>query len=231
MEWVVDGAADDDWLVVIDDDDPPFDDDVLAGLWRLAAGGSVDDVGAVGIIGSVFDRRSGRMRRLADDELAGVVDVDCIGSNQFPMYRVSAVRATGVFEPSLFWGYDDLDYGLRLRRAGFRMVIDGDLARRARTHFGHLDGGTATTGAKPSNAWRRYYTTRNLIRILRKHGLDQVAWRRATAGSVARSLRVAARDPGAAVPMLLGELRGVVDGWTDRTGRRVEPRAATNPAS
>ena len=146
-------------------DDPPFADDVIEHLVDLAAGapgtepGPTATVGGVGVIGSAFDRSSGRMRRLADDELRGSIDVDYIGSNQFPMYRVGAVpHETGVFDPALFWGYDDLDYGLRMRRAGFRLVISGKLARRAHGHFGHL---TSDDSVEPSPGGRSRPTARD----------------------------------------------------------------------
>src|SRR5262249_15363310 len=77
MEWAVERADDDDWIVLLDDDDPPASDDLLERLATLAgdvasevSGGRV---GGIGVIGAPFDRRSGRLRRLADDELQGHV--------------------------------------------------------------------------------------------------------------------------------------------------------------
>ena len=232
MERAIETASDDDWIVLLDDDDPPAHDDVFERLLALAndVGGSAstaDPVGAVGLIGSSFDRRAARLVRLADDDLDGVIDVDYIGGNQFPMYRVGAVRATGVFERRLFWGYDDLDYGLRLRRAGFRLVISGELARRARAHHGRLgDEGTAANraAAAATSGWRRYYATRNLIHVLRKQGLDKVAMRRSVVAGVAKPLRDGAGHPAATLTFLRLGLQGVADGWSDRMGRRVAPR-------
>jgi glycosyltransferase involved in cell wall biosynthesis len=235
MEWAVARAGDDDWIVVLDDDDPPATDDVVADVLSVAACAG-DDVGAVGIVGSTFDRRTGRLRRFTDRELRehrDLIDVDYLGSNQFPMYRVAAVRAAGVFDPSLFWGYDDLDYGLRLRRAGYRLVISGELALRARARYGRLEGDDPLTTSTPSVAgsWRRYYTTRNLVHILRKHGLDPVARRRATVAAIAPPLRAATRDPRAALVQLGFGARGLVDGWAERMGARVAPRAKSSDAT
>ena len=240
MESVIELGIDDDWVVLLDDDDPPFDHDVLDCLWSVAIA-TPDAVAAVGVIGSPFDRRSAHLRRLSDEELDGhaavghaldgdpldgIIDVDYLGGNQLPLYRLAAIRAVGVFERDLFWGYDDLDFGLRLRRAGFRLVVSREVARRARAHHGRL--GLDVAAAAPSSVmrlatWRRYYTMRNLVHLLRKQGLDRVAIRRAVAAGIAKPMVNAPRRPVESMAQLSAGVRGALDGWFDRLGRRVTP--------
>src|SRR4029453_7830814 len=98
----------------------------------------------VGLVGSRFDRRRARLQRLPDSELGhGPLDVDYIGGGHLPLYRVAAVRAVGVVDPSYFFGFEDLEYGLRLRSRGWRVVADGDQwleLRRAQGRLGLAPG-------------------------------------------------------------------------------------------
>src|SRR5262249_12057738 len=103
----------------------------------------------------------------------------------------------------------------------------GEIALQARARYGRLEGDDPVVTSMHSTAtsWRRYYTTRNLVHILRKHGLDAVARRRATVAAIAPPLRAATADPRAALVQLGFAVRGLVAGWTERMGARVPPRA------
>lgn len=218
-------SHDDDWIVLLDDDNPPRADDTLERLWSFARANFADaTVGAVGLTGSRFDRRRGRFVRLRDDELDGALDVDFIGGNQFPMLRVATVRDVGVFRGALFWGLDDLDYGLRMRSAGYRVLVSGELVRWAREFHGRLGleqpGAAVGTSRRP---WRQYYTLRNLVDILRRNGLHGVALRvmatRGVGKSTANLLRHPSRDRG----VWRLSLRAVRDGWRGALGRTIDP--------
>src|SRR5207244_7593320 len=98
-----------------------------------------ESVAGVGLVGARFGRWTGLTRRLRDDELRGLIDVDVIGGNQLPLLRVGAVRIVGPHDAALFYGFEELELGLRLRRAGFRLVVDGDAwlaVRRAQGRTG-----------------------------------------------------------------------------------------------
>jgi glycosyltransferase involved in cell wall biosynthesis len=216
-------AGDDDWLVLVDDDDPPPSDQIIEELFACAqrAAREGGDVAAVGMVGTRFDHRRGRARRVADDELqAEVVEVDWIAGGQVPIYSVRAVRRVGVFDASLFFGFEELEYGLRLRAAGERLVIPGRIARARR----ELHGRTGLGARVPSTggvAWRRYYSTRNLIVITRRYSTRRAATRalfRSGLGGAVRSLVVLRRPD-----LARASLRGASDALRSRTGRTVEP--------
>lgn len=227
MERVLDQAGDDDWVVLLDDDDPPAHPALLAELLSFAAtAATTHRLAAVGVAGAPFDWGRARLRRLTDAELAGPLVVDEIGGNQLPLYRVRAIRDVGVFDATLFFGFDDLDYGLRLRRAGWDLVVSGELLADARRHWGRtgrpLDASVVAPAQPP---WRRYYTVRNLVAVLRKHGHDRAAAVAAARAGLVRPLLEIPRDPALALRQLAFGVRGAVDGWQGRLGRQVAPQA------
>jgi hypothetical protein len=221
-------GGDDDWALLLDDDNPPRVDTLFESLltFALAQRTEHDDVAGVGVIGSRLDPRRGVLVRFDDDQLVGPLRVDYVGGGQFPVLSVDALRRVGVFDEQLFFGFDDLEFGLRVRDAGLRLLIDGDLARWAREHFGRLGHNPAqprlTQAADP---WRRYYSLRNLLFILRAHGCRRAALRVTLSAGLAKSITLSVRQPRLALPYLRLTIRAVVDGWTDRLGRTVEPGA------
>ena len=140
--------------------------------------------------------------------------VDWIGGNQFPIYRASALAEVGAPDATLFWGYEELDLGLRLRRAGYSLYRDRDY--EVRTPFDH----PKKVESGPAVPWRRYYTTRNLVAIMIREstrlrataiGLRCVAG--ALVGAKGRRLRTAL----SAARGLTDGLRGS-SGWSARAG-------------
>jgi hypothetical protein len=176
----------------------------------------------VGISGGRFDWRRGRIRRVRDEELHGAVPVDFVAGNQLPFYRVSAVRAAGTFHAPLFFGLSEIEFGLRLTRAGYAFYAHGDLWRRRRAESGRL-GLDAHPGLRlaPSN-WRRYYVLRNSIYMLRRFGHLTSALR-VTTISLAKPLANLPLAPRLAAQHLATNIRACRDGWFGRMGRQLEP--------
>jgi hypothetical protein len=183
-------------------------------------------IGGLGLVGARFDRARGELRRLLDGELNGVVDVDMIGGGMLPMYRCSALRAVGGMDPSLFYAFEDLDLGLRLQAAGYRLVIDGALMLAERMRTGNLSIGR-TRPVRPGEelAWQRYYAVRNRVAILRRLGMWLAALRVTAAAGVGRpAFELARRRPGASA-LVAPSIRGALDAWIGRAGRTVPPGA------
>jgi hypothetical protein len=152
MQRVLEFADDRDWILLLDDDDPPGEPDTVDHLYRFARKSRDADprTAGVGLLGARFDFGRGRLHRMEDHELEGSVAVDYIGGNAFPTYLTGAVREVGTFASALFWGFDDLEFGLRLRRAGYSMYADGP-----RWLAGREKGGTigAPRPTIPSCGW------------------------------------------------------------------------------
>ncbi len=220
-------ATADDWIVMLDDDDPPTDDGVLEARETFTDSLILEDplAAAIGGVGAFLDRRRGRLRRLGDAELSGPVRVDYVGSNHFPLYRVGVMRELGPFLPGLFLGYTELEYALRVHDAGFRMYVDGDavLARRARRGgLGRPSRSRSRVGTSMP-PWRVYYTTRNLVWMLRATGHRGGALRVSVRRGLGRGLSQLLVAPTRAPRYLRAGLRGARHGWNGVLGPVIDP--------
>lgn len=225
MERILAEAADRDWIVTLDDDDPPTDPTLFATLLAFATHLAARDrsVGAVGAEGARCDRGRGRMVWVPDEELRGDVDVDWIGGDFFPVYSAAALRVAGTMRADLFFGFEELDLGLRLRDCGYRIVLPGQLCLARRVANGQLGLAVLPSRALGEVTWRRYYSLRNLIRILLDRGALTGAVRVTVVVGLAKPLVNLARAPRSAWRHLRLNLRACADAWTGRIGRTVEP--------
>lgn len=230
MRRLLEAAEADDLILTLDDDDPPRTESLLEELEDFTRRMARIDpsAGGAGFMGARFDWRTARMVRVPDEDLSGPVAVDYIGGNQWPLYRVAAVKKVGVFDGDLFFGLEELEYGLRLRAAGFNLYAHGDLwnARRMRNNRTGSNVGPRVglpTAPRRAALWRRYYTLRNLIVILRSHGRTGAALRVTLERGVAKPLVNLATQPRAAASLLRVNLAACRDGWRRNLGRTVEP--------
>ena len=221
------------WVVLVDDDDPPWSDTITEDMERFAVDTIRRDVvtGAVGSVGSRFDVRRGRADRLRDGELTGPVRVDSIGNNVWPFYSADALRRAGPFEPRLFFGFEELELGLRLERSGYHLYCNGLLMLESRRHFGRVGLEVHPRLREGRPAWRRYYSIRNLIWILRSHGSFWGAARVTLTVGIAKPLvGLITFAPDSTTHARLA-LKASWDGWSGRLGRRVEPPHDYHPKS
>jgi len=225
MERLLATADDRDWILTLDDDDPPEQPGLLEGLLAHAVDVAARDrsVGAVGADGARCDRRRGRVEPVPDAALRGDVDVDWVGGDHFPVYAVHALRAVGPMQASLFFGFEELELGLRLRDAGYRIVVPGALCRARRVADGTLGAQTVPSRRLGEVSWRRYYSLRNLVRILIDRRAILGALRVTAVVGVAKPLANGVRSPGRAWAHLRCNARACADAWAGRVGRTVEP--------
>lgn len=220
MEKLLADCRDSDWVLLLDDDDPPRPNDLIATLFTKAIESDAS-VAGVGSVGSRFDLRRGRIVRVPDEELHGSVPVDVIAGNQYPMYRVAAIREVGYFDPTLFFGFEELDFCLRLREAEFDLLAHGEVFRDRRSRRPTPYVGVRVRLEEPT--WRRYYSLRNLIWILRQRGHPLAAMRVTLLTGFLKPLANLALTPGLAVRNLRLNAGAVLDAWRGRMGRTVDP--------
>ncbi len=227
MERLLEMADEDDWIITLDDDDPPADAGAFAALYAFAREMSVQDrtAAAVGMGGVRFDRRRGRIVRVPDDELRGAVRVDSIAGNQCPCYSAAAIRAVGPMRRDLFFGFEELELGLRLGDAGYSLYADGPAWLAGREAQGLLGRRFAPSRSLGEPTWRRYYSLRNLVCILRDLGVVGAALRVTILSGIAKPLGNVVREPRLALRHLQLNARACRDAWTGRMGRTVEPTA------
>jgi rhamnopyranosyl-N-acetylglucosaminyl-diphospho-decaprenol beta-1,3/1,4-galactofuranosyltransferase len=224
MQRVLTQASDDDWILCVDDDDEPTDDDLIRTLWMFAEEMRRADERVAGVAeaGSVYRRQLGVFRRLQDEELTGVVDLDVLFGGSFPMYRLAAVRAVGLYDAELFWGFEEGEYGLRVKGAGYRLCAPGPVFLQSRQ--GRDDSrGPSPKGRTSADkaAWRRYYSIRNSTVLARRYG-GPFAPLVTSVGGAAKSVVALTRARRPLSEVALAP-RAAVHGLTGRLGRRVDP--------
>ena len=180
------------------------------------------NVGGVGLCGGRFDVDRGRFLTVGDAELVGPVPSSWVGGNQFPCYSVHAVRTVGVFDERFFINFEELDYGLRMQDHGFAIYAHGELWHRERKHAGRHNTDLAPDRRLGEPGWRRYYSLRNLVFLLRQRGHGLVALRVAVLNLVKPVYNVP-RSPRLAWAHLRLNARAVADAYRGRMGRTIEP--------
>jgi GT2 family glycosyltransferase len=223
MDRILRFAGDTDWITRLDDDLVEMDSDVFAVL--LDFGQRMADIdpatGAVGAVGSRYDWRRNLLVRVSDDEIAaGPVPVDYVPTNVFPLYRVAAVRRAGTFDARLFYGFSEVEYGLRLRAAGFTLYACPELWQRLGRQSASI-AGRSWVLAEPN--WRRYYALRNQIWVLRSAGYPRTAIQTGLVRGVLKPLANVTVHPGRVPRHLTLGVRAFADGWRGRLGRTVDP--------
>ncbi len=157
-----------DWIAWMDDNDPPLFDDVFQILLNLAE--TKSKCGCVGAVGQYFNLRTGLIERVPDDQLEGkgAIDVDNVAGNMSKIISGRMIRDYGVLpNADLFFGFEELDYDLRIKKNGFSILVDKELYYRHRVFHNRI-GFNYKRGLKKkhSSLWRDYYSIRNLMFIL-----------------------------------------------------------------
>lgn len=225
MQRILRVADDRDWIVVLDDGDPPYSTSALEDMLRFGEAMSERDprTGAIGIVGSRFDLKRGRMIRPTDAQLKGPVSVDVIGGNELPLFRVSAIRDVGSFSSEIFFGFEELEHALRLKAAGYSIYADGDRWRERRAAAGRMGLQVRPSYGLSAPTWRRYYSLRNIIYVLRLHGATRAALRVTLVHGIAKPLANALISPRRAFGHLKMNLLASWHAWIGRMGRTVQP--------
>lgn len=224
MAHVLEHAGPDDWLLCLDDDDLPWRDDLVEILWGFAHDQVRADpaTAAVGGVGGFYRRELGIFRRPEDEELVGAVPVDVLAGGRLPMYRCQAIGEVGTFDRRLFWGFEEGEYGLRLRQAGRSLYVNGDVLLDWRRTAGELSRRSVKVRSAPNKAaWRRYYGVRNAVVLAKQYGKFWTPLLVA-AGGIVRGVLGLARMRRPMHEVLL-PLRGALDGLFGRLGRTVDP--------
>lgn len=156
-----DGA---DWIYWGDDNDPPFRLDCFERL--LAIRDENPFCGVLGAVGHFFDRKKGVIKRIQTRllEKKDWIAVDSIAGGMC-MLVASKVVKDGIFpDKDLFFGFEELDFCLKVARKGYILVVDSALFLQARADTGRLEFERPAYQQK-KNLSREYYSLRNLLYI------------------------------------------------------------------
>jgi GT2 family glycosyltransferase len=156
-----------DWVLWVDDDDPPRFDNLIEDLFDIVHHNDNKYLGMIGAVGERFNRNRGKLVRLKDEQLKGFLEVDTISGNMFPLVSKRTFDIGVLPTKNLFFGFEDLDFGLSIKRAGLKIITSGDLHLKHRKLAGRLNLKKNTNFKRSINSiWREYYSVRSLIYIL-----------------------------------------------------------------
>lgn len=172
-------------------------------------------------LGMSYRPRSGRMRHrgfgaLIDGQrLPASTVVDGV-SGCLMLVRRDVFEAAGLLDEDYFFSFEDLDFCLRARQAGFTTVLAGGAAV-------HHEGGRSIGATSPQ---RLYFAARNHLRLARRGRLSagplEVLGR--TVSIVMLNLAHAITSSGASLPVRLGAVAcGTRDYFAGRTGSGTFP--------
>jgi len=193
-----------DWLLLVDDDDPIAEPSMCAQMLAKAVG-APDEVAAIGLRGARWRPTRASLKRVHPVDRMPQ-DCDYLASNGVPLYRWAVLDQIGFFDETLFFGFEDLEFGLRLRAVGLRLQV-------VETETSFEVASTSPT----RTAWREYFKTRALVITAQRH-LDMWALTVITCRSVVLGgvlLTVKHRD----VSLMRARCHGLIDGLRGRPGR------------
>ncbi len=219
------GRQDYDWIYWGDDDDPPASPDTIERLMKVAISAGAD-TGAVGAVGAMWDWKRGELHRLPDKALTGVVSVDMIAGNSHFILRREIIAHVGVPDARLFFGLEELEYCLRIRTAGYRLLVPGDLMKEHRARAGHLHWTPARPFIptnSPDTLWRRFYSTRNYIYAMNTTFRRPDLARRESFKVLVKACLSWSRGPRYGASYTALQLRAIVDAYLGHMGRTIVP--------
>ncbi|SDZ55249.1 Glycosyltransferase, GT2 family [Rhodonellum ikkaensis] len=153
-----------DWIFWGDDNDPPFRQDCFERL--LAIRNENPYCGVLGSVGQFFDRKKGVIKRVQTRllEKKDWIEVDYVAGGMCMLVKGEVARAKVFPNPDLFFGFEELDFCLKVSRMGFSIVVDCGLFLEARKLHNRLEF-ERPIYSKKSNLAREYYSLRNLLII------------------------------------------------------------------
>ena len=221
-------AAGAEWILIANND-TLFAPDTVTNM--LAAATSSPDIGVVCPLilyadqpdriwyaGRDFDARRGYHGRphgfgdVDHGQFGGVRDVGTATGCAMLM-PVAAIEEVGLMAPELFLYLEDIDWCLRFREAGFRVVVAGDARLWHRV---------SATGGGEHNPGIYYYGVRNTLEVCNRHApLHGLRGARRTAETLIAYTVFVRRAQHKAK-----SLRAIAEGFRDQRARRLGPRGA-----
>ena len=213
-----------DWVLWVDDDDPPKLNNLFEDLFQIIIANDNQSLGMVGAVGELFNRDNAKLIRLKDSELNGYIEVDSISGNMFPLVN-KKVFTSGVFPTaSLFFGFEELDFCLSIKRADLRILISGELHFKHRALAGRLNLKKSVYQKKSIDGlWRDYYSVRNLLFIMLHKEKNIFGSISVIIRNILKSLFVFKFGFGYGFKTFIMIWKGIIDGILGRLGMRVLP--------
>lgn len=153
-----------DWIFWGDDNDPPFRNDCFERLLTISRQNPF--IGVLGTVGQFFDRKKGVIKRVQTRllEKKETIEVDYVAGGMCMLVNGEVARLGIAPDPKLFFGFEELDFCLKVSRKGFIILVDCKLFLEARILHNRVNF-ERPDYQKKENLNREYYSLRNLLYI------------------------------------------------------------------
>jgi GT2 family glycosyltransferase len=156
-----------DWIYWGDDDDPPIFNDTFEILLKLANNNI--NCGCVGSVGQFFNKNKAIIERVPDKLLCskGALEVDNIAGNMSKIVNGKMISDFAIFpEKKLFFGLEELDFDMKVKKIGFKLLVDKSLYWKHRVNANRVNFKRKYFIKKNDYLLQRnYYSTRNILYI------------------------------------------------------------------
>ncbi len=157
-----------DWIYWGDDDDPPVFMDSFEVLLKTAISDS--KCGCVGAVGHFFNKKTGFIDRVSDEVLytEGILSVDNIAGGMSKIVNGKMIAKFKIVpNEKLFYGFEELDFDLKIKNMGYKLLVNKSLFLRHRLKYKRIGISSIRYQKKTkNNILREYYSTRNMLYIL-----------------------------------------------------------------
>jgi len=162
------------WIYWGDDDDPPMFNDSFEKLFQIVNNESLKTLGLIGGVGHFFNRRTGTISRVSTELIRSceAIEVDSVAGGQTMIVNSEIVKMGILPDVNFFFGFEELDFCLKVKKGGFKIMVSTDLFIRAREKYDRLSYKRPLYIKKEITALKRqYYSIRNLLVILKREKL------------------------------------------------------------
>jgi len=164
------------WIYWGDDNDPPLEKTVFEYLLKLPnASKTPAEIGILGGKGCKVNVFSGRTKNLTNKELkSGNNEVDYIAGGQQLIVKAEILKNLSLLpSEKLFFSFEDLDFCLKVKSNGYKLLIDSESWLRGRGNTANNPNfrWKGTSFGKEKGMWRQYYSTRNILIIYSRNGM------------------------------------------------------------
>ncbi len=162
-----------DWIYWGDDDNPIDFEDSFEDLFNIINSDDVN-IGIIGGVGQAFNCFTGGIVRINTSllEEKRYIKVDSIAGNQAMLVKSKVIMNGILPNKNLFFGFEEFDFCLRVKKAGFNLVVNSSLYLRSRKKYKRTNYERPFYILKDKNKLKReYYSVRNSLFILKSNKL------------------------------------------------------------
>lgn len=161
------------WIYWGDDDNPPKNNTFFEHLFQKITNCDLKNpLGILGGRGGNLNKLTGRIRSLTNKQLeySSLVEVDYVPGGHTMLVSSKVVKNGVLPDEKLFFGFEELDFCLRVQENGFSVVTDTEEWIKDHQAAGNIAPNyrwRGSTFGNPNALWRSYYSTRNLLYLFR----------------------------------------------------------------